>query len=362
MVSVAAATAAGMPAAASTQARTNRGAAGGPEAFRADRGMMRAWTGRERWRHCSMRAVSGSRKNTTRAGIDAERAPRDPGPARGVLQPAGEDGGASGFHHVRLPPSPALAHLVQHYWHVRWDLGDEPPRLRETLPHPNPHLVVDADGARLWGVHVRRFSTTLSGRGAAFGIKFRVGGLRLPAGAPLSRLRNRSVPAEDAFGEDARGFAGALHAARDDAGRVRLAETLLAGRAAPPDAASLLCADIAEAIASDPGLVRVEQVLARWPMHPRALQRLFDERVGVGVKWMIARYRLHEAVERIAASAGPIDWVAFAQDLGYYDQAHFIRDFRGMVGQTPAAYLRRFRGTERPGGAARAEAPPRAPR
>jgi AraC-like DNA-binding protein len=34
-----------------------------------------------------------------------------------------------------------------------------------------------------------------------------------------------------------------------------------------------------------------------------------------------------------------VDFAALAQDLGYYDQAHLINDFRKLVGHSPAAYL-----------------------
>ena len=51
---------------------------------------------------------------------------------------------------------------------------------------------------------------------------------------------------------------------------------------------------------------------------------------------MLQRYRLHEAIERLAGRRD-VDWARFALDLGYYDQAHFARDFRSLVGRTPAA-------------------------
>ena len=44
------------------------------------------------------------------------------------------------------------------------------------------------------------------------------------------------------------------------------------------------------------------------------------------------------------AHAGPdTDWARFALGLGYYDQAHFVRDFRALVGRTPAQYERERR-------------------
>ena len=77
-------------------------------------------------------------------------------------------------------------------------------------------------------------------------------------------------------------------------------------------------------------------------MSLRALQRLFNDAVGVGPKWVINRYRMHEAVARVQAGQ-PVSWAALAQDLGYFDQAHFIADFRKLVGRTPGDYAQAMR-------------------
>ena len=53
---------------------------------------------------------------------------------------------------------------------------------------------------------------------------------------------------------------------------------------------------------------------------------------------MIQRYRLFEAAERL--TSGEADGAMLAQELGYFDQAHFIRDFKAMVGKPPQAYAR----------------------
>jgi AraC-like DNA-binding protein len=98
-------------------------------------------------------------------------------------------------------------------------------------------------------------------------------------------------------------------------------------------------AAIAERAATDRSMLRVETLAAEFGLGVRALQRLFSEYVGVSPKWVIQRYRLHEAAERIAAESG-FDWADFALELGYAYQAHFIRDFRRLVGATPAAYAR----------------------
>ncbi len=71
----------------------------------------------------------------------------------------------------------------------------------------------------------------------------------------------------------------------------------------------------------------------------RRLQRLFRDHVGAGPKWVIRRYRLHEAAARAADGPG-VDPVGLAAALGYSDRAHLNRDFTGLVGCPPARYAR----------------------
>jgi AraC-like DNA-binding protein len=53
----------------------------------------------------------------------------------------------------------------------------------------------------------------------------------------------------------------------------------------------------------------------------------------------LSRYRLQDAAAAI--DAGEVDdLAALACELGWFDQAHFSREFRAVVGSTPSAYLR----------------------
>lgn len=264
--------------------------------------------------------------------------PRDPGPPRGLLR---HPPGPGRFHHARLPPGPDLADTVQHFWIVRWDLRGHPPQVRRTLPHPNAHLVLQSGGrSQVHGVHTGRFERRLEGCDGVFGVKFRPGGFSAFLGRPLSRLRDRSLPARDIFGTAVDALAEALAALDgDEAAMVAATEGFLRARDPAPDVDARLAGQIVDDIAADPATTRVEQLQARWRIPARRLQRLFGTHVGVPPKWVIQRFRLHEALERVSAGGG-IDWADLAQALGYFDQAHFIRDFRRLVGQTPAQYMR----------------------
>lgn len=263
---------------------------------------------------------------------------REPGPARGVLQ---AEPSAGTFEHARIAPAPELDAIVAHYWLVRWNLPEGIEQTRQTLPHPNVHLIMTDGVATVSGVHTARFTTTLRGNGEVFGIKFRAGGVRATLGMRVSQLRDHTLPAREVFGAWVDELLAVVSRSANDAERVAAINEVLVRNTRAPSNAGQLAGSMLETIANDDTLLRVDDLLRRWPMQRRTLERLFDDEIGVSPKWVIQRYRLHEALARMTHQA-PVDWAQFAQDLGYFDQAHFIRDFRCQVGMTPHAYRRRM--------------------
>lgn len=259
-----------------------------------------------------------------------------PTPARGILRRQFD---TSRMTHGRWLPEPPLDELVEHYWSVSWDLRDQPPRLQETMPHPNVHVVVDSAGSGVFGVHTRRFATTLAGQGRAFGIKFRPGGFRPFLRRPVSSMADRSLRINDVFGDDGAACEEAVLACDDIAQCVSLAAALLLARWPPPDANVERVAAIVARVAGDRSITTAERLADTCGMSLRALQRLFGDYVGASPKWVINRYRLHEAIERMATGTA-VDWADLALALGYYDQAHFNRDFKKLVGRSPGEFAR----------------------
>ena len=255
---------------------------------------------------------------------------------RGVLWPA--TGGE--FQHGRVAPSEPFCGVVQHFWSVRWDLRGAKPFVPETLPHPNVHLVFEAEGARIAGVHTGRFTTQLKDSGWVFGVKFRPGAFQPYFGRSVASLRDRSVPIDEVFGTEGAALARKVSDLCSDAEKAAVVERFLIERKTPPDPNIDRVSNIVDEIAENREIVSVEQLVERWGFGKRALQQLFSSYVGVGPKWVINRYRLHEAVERLQTGAH-ISFTELATDLGYFDQAHFNRDFRQLVGCSPAAYRRR---------------------
>lgn len=68
--------------------------------------------------------------------------------------------------------------------------------------------------------------------------------------------------------------------------------------------------------------------------------KMFKNQVGITPKAYLKILRFQKAISEIEQQR-QVDWAAISQDCGFYDQAHFINDFRLFSGFTPEEYLRR---------------------
>jgi AraC-like DNA-binding protein len=259
----------------------------------------------------------------------------------GMLHPGA---GAAKYRLSRYPPAPDLAGLVQRYWVAEWDLRGQEPYAQETIPHPCVNLILAPGQARVFGVVSARYTTPLAGQGRVFGVKFRAGAFYPLLGAPVSRLTDGSLGVGELFGEAGSALGATVLAEPHDVGMVAIAERFLRPRLPPPDRNVALTGRMVDMIAAERSIVRVDDIAGRFGLGKRTLQRLFSQYVGVSPKWVIRSCRLREAADHLAtvSADGAVDWALLALELGYFDQSHFINDFKAVVGATPGAYLRRL--------------------
>lgn len=244
------------------------------------------------------------------------------------------------FDAATYQPPVELAELVEHCWMVRWDVPGHEPYTQHTLSNASVHLCFEKGGSRVQGVVTGRFTRLLEGRGRVFGVKFRPAGFRPFLGSPVSAVTNGSLPVAAVFGPAGDGLVGSVLALEDGPEMAGVACAFLVERLPAPDPATAEVNRAVALIVADRSIVRVDQVAEGVGVGRRTLQRLFQDHVGVSPKWVIQRYRLHEAAERLADGGG-VSLAALALELGYFDQAHFARDFRAIVGRPPAEYARR---------------------
>ncbi|MEQ1762785.1 MAG: AraC family transcriptional regulator [Pyrinomonadaceae bacterium] len=259
-------------------------------------------------------------------------------PPRGVLRSAADP--VDGMSHRRFYPSSHLAEYVEHYWSVKWDLRGKEPYRAETLPHPSVHVVFGSDGSTtVGGPSTAKFSRLLEGTGGVFAAKFTPAGFYPFFRDRMSRLANRSVDFANIFPRVGEELARNVLSQTSEEDRIPLLEDFLRSLKPAPDPNIGAINRIVYAIAGDRDILRVDDLVDRYEISLRSLQRMFAKYVGVSPKWVIQRYRLHEAAEQL--SVGSVDgYVDLALQLGYSDQSHFVRDFKAIVGVSPAAYVR----------------------
>jgi AraC-like DNA-binding protein len=241
------------------------------------------------------------------------------------------------YRHVRYPPPKALADWVQHFWLESWDLRGRTPQARVVLPHPSVHLAFVPGRSRIYGVQLSRFARELKDEGRILGIKFRPGAFYPFFHQPVSTIANLYLPAQRVF-PDAVLAENSVFACSDEHAMVEAAAQFLTAHLPPHDPNVDTACGIVEEIVNDRCVTRVEHVIARCGLQERTLQRLFRRYVGASPRWVIKRYRVFEVLTQLSAGM-PVAWAALAQDMGYFDQAHFNNDFKKLVGCSPREYL-----------------------
>jgi AraC-like DNA-binding protein len=245
---------------------------------------------------------------------------------------------AGKMRHARRRPADDLSHLIAHYWMIRWDLRGCEPHIAESLPHPNVHVIFEPSGSVVAGVHTRKFSRILKGESQVFGVKFKPGGFRPFLKFSVSKLADRMVPVQRIFGDEVNALRDVVLSLRSEKEKVEAANAFFRACLPKPDQTIALAGALVEEILQDGEINTVDDLVDRAGIGKRSLQRLFNEYVGVSPKWVIRRYRLHELIERANHGVQP-DWAQLALDLGYFDQAHLINDFRSITGYSPTEYL-----------------------
>jgi AraC-like DNA-binding protein len=237
-------------------------------------------------------------------------------------------------------PSPPLADSVGMFWFYRCDASV---RVRErVLPTGTMGLVIDlrddAPGPSVYGAHSESYAVDPAGEAWSVGVNFKPGGALPFLDLHAGELRNAHVSLDTFWGSQADVLRARLLDAKRPAAMFRVLEQALL---AQPDRPLARHPAVAFALGEFQGRAHtptVRNVTERIGLSPRRFIQLFTKQVGLTPK-LFCRVRRFQEVLRLVRTKSPVDWADVALNCGYYDQAHFINDFRAFCGVTPAAYL-----------------------
>jgi AraC-like DNA-binding protein len=250
------------------------------------------------------------------------------------------------------PPAPPLDAAVSAVWYFR-----SAPRafgLERVLPKGRAQLVVNLkdDRTRTYderGGCIEAPGAVVSGLGPRFeiidtdeqehvvGVVFKPGGTAGFFRDTAWAMRGRDVPLEALWGVPGTALLreALLEAPTPEAALDVLERALLAARldrGTHPAVAFALAR-----FHQQPEGARVAAVTGAIGMSPKRFTERFKAQVGLTPKQYCRLLRFQRAVQAAHADA-TVDWTAVALACGYFDQAHFIHDFREFSGLTPGGY------------------------
>jgi AraC-like DNA-binding protein len=190
----------------------------------------------------------------------------------------------------------------------------------------------------LAGLHDVHVVTEYRGEQFGFQVNFTLLGAYRFLNVTMSDVANRCIGLGDLIGDgEADRLADALHNAADWPTRFSLMDRLLLdrlgrGRPMSPDVAWAL-----KSLEASHGARSIGSLSRDLSCSRKTLIHRFHAQVGLSPKAVANVLRFAHAVQRIRA-ADEQSWAQLAIACGYYDQAHFNRDFRRYSGRTPSAF------------------------
>jgi AraC-like DNA-binding protein len=252
-------------------------------------------------------------------------------------------------------PDPPLREFVSLLWD--WHDVTKPHAMERLMPNGETALIVnlkddliriyDKDslalsqttrGCILVGPHSQPAVIDCEEQECVFGIQFRAGGSFPFFGMPADESTNQQIALEDVWGrEDGYSFRDELLAARTSQARFDVAEQYLMARLGVRGAHPAVAFAIRE-ISCQPSDRRIADITEATGLSARRFIQLFREQVGLTPK-TFCRVRRFQHVIASLHQQKQVDWTEVALGCGYYDQSHFIHDFRGFAGVSPSMYL-----------------------
>ncbi|MEN9703137.1 MAG: hypothetical protein RLZZ209_563 [Bacteroidota bacterium] len=233
-------------------------------------------------------------------------------------------------------PSEALAPFVDHLWEKQVDESGIIPYEIETIfpedqavltysfgkdyyrSHANTSDFKSINGTQLEGLHqAPNFYKHQPGI-HIFGVKFRAGGLYPFLTSPVAATNNLSTDADSIFS-----MLPALNSTMNFNERCEQIEAFLLAHLLDKQAKKYIKL-----------LMWLDELESETTASYKTLSRLFQEVIGISPKEYVQIKRVNQSLA-LFASSKDIKSQDLADQLGYYDSAHFINEFKKYTGKTP---------------------------
>ena len=159
---------------------------------------------------------------------------------------------------------------------------------------------------------------------------------------PLSEIENQSIDMSDIPGMDVRQIEDALYCTNSIKGKISVIEMFLLSRYSPISYHdTMLIQKGVELIKHFKGHIRATELSNILSTTPKTLERKFSHYIGKTTKQVLKLFRFQGVLQDFS-SHRDLSLTERAFNNGYFDQSHFIRDFKSYSGYTPSEFLMKY--------------------
>ena len=157
---------------------------------------------------------------------------------------------------------------------------------------------------------------------------------------PIISLENKETPIEFLFGEEAANeLKEGIVRAKDTNTRITVVENFLLTRLRSRTTIDCIVKNTIDAIISTGGSTSINSVVKNDASRRRQLERKFIKQIGLSPKQLGRVIRMQAALHLMLNQQSE-SFTSIAYESEYYDQAHFIKDFKHFTGITPKDFLK----------------------
>ena len=187
------------------------------------------------------------------------------------------------------------------------------------------------------GQLTRPLEVESTGETRIFSVRFHPNGFLPFATISIKEMKNTAVPLEKLFGKDGQEIEQKILNANTTSERIKLIETFLLNRLTNIETIDRIVKSTIETILTANGQLSVDELSKQTNISRRQLERKFSSSIGLSPKQLSKTIRL-QATLKMLLNKKFTSLTALAYESEYYDQAHFIKDFKELTGFTPKEF------------------------
>lgn len=176
--------------------------------------------------------------------------------------------------------------------------------------------------------------TGISGIAAA---RFQPDGFIPFSSYPLLHMENRAIPLSELFGDEGVQLENEILNVLTNQERIDLITKFLLANLQTPEAADRVTKACIESLLQSNGIKSVDELAEHLQVNRRQLERKFSAAIGLSPKQFSKVIRLQSTCKAMQLKKYTT-LTSLAYENGYYDQAHFIKDFKEFTGFSPRQF------------------------